>query len=96
MHRRADTISGLCPIHRHHNQAHFHVNIIRNCWICYGDCHAGGSIIDFVSRKEGIGVREAALLIQKWFHIRRRANDIKREPISNCRRCVANPYRELI
>src|SRR5207249_2038136 len=45
----------------------FRVSLSKNCWICFGDCHAGGSIVDFVSRRERIGIREAALLIQEWF-----------------------------
>jgi DNA primase len=73
MHRGKGTITGLCPIHDSPNQARFRVDTVKNCWICYGDCRGGGSIIDFVSRKERIGVRAAALLIQKWFHIQRPA-----------------------
>src|SRR6266516_5804825 len=70
LHRNGDSLSGVCPIHGGHNQTQFRVSISKNCWICFGDCHAGGSIIDFVSRKEGIGIRDAALLIQEWFSVR--------------------------
>jgi DNA primase len=45
------------------------VSLSKNCWICFGDCNGGGSIIDFVSRKEGVGIREAALQIQDWFNV---------------------------
>ena len=69
LHRSGDSLSGACPIHAGHNKASFRVSTSRNCWICFGACHAGGSIIDFVSRKEGVGIREAALLIQDWFHV---------------------------
>src|SRR5437867_3519025 len=68
--RNGDNLSGACPIHGGHNQTQFRVSISKNCWICFGDCHVGGSIIDFVSRKEGIGIRDAALLIQEWFDVR--------------------------
>src|SRR5437867_11945648 len=68
--RNGDNLSGACPIHGGHNQTQFRVSLSKNCWICFGDCHAGGSIIDFVSRKEGIGIRDAALLIQDWFDVR--------------------------
>ena len=68
--RNGDNLSGACPIHGGHNQTQFRVSLSKNCWICFGDCHAGGSIIDFVSRKEGIGIRDAALLIQDWFNVR--------------------------
>jgi DNA primase len=69
LHRSGDGLSGVCPIHSGHNQGQFRVSLSKNCWICFGDCHAGGSIVDFVSRKEGVGIREAALLIQEWFNV---------------------------
>ena len=65
--RSGDNLSGACPIHAGHNQSQFRVSISKNCWICFGDCHVGGSIVDFVSRKEGVGIRDAGLLIQHWF-----------------------------
>jgi DNA primase len=67
LHRSGDNLSGPCPIHSGHNHTQFRVSTSRNCWICFGDCNGGGSIIDFVSRKEGLGIRDAALLIQEWF-----------------------------
>jgi len=70
LHRSGDSLSGACPIHGGHNQTQFRVSISKNCWICFGDCHQGGSIIDFVSSKEDIGIRDAALLIQEWFDVR--------------------------
>ncbi len=67
--RSGDSLSGACPLHNGHNRTQFRVSLSRNCWNCFGDCHAGGSIIDFVSRKENVGIREAALLIQDWFNV---------------------------
>ena len=67
--RSGDSLSGVCPLHRGHNAAQFRVSLSKNCYICFGDCHSGGSIVDFVSRKEGIGIREAGLLLQDWFHL---------------------------
>ena len=69
LHRSGDSLSGACPIHAGHNPSQFRVSLSRNCWICFGDCNAGGSIIDFVSRKEAVGIRDAALLIQDWFRV---------------------------
>jgi DNA primase len=68
--RGGDSLSGVCPVHRGHNPAQFRVSMSRNCWMCFGDCHAGGSIIDFVSRMENIGIREAGLLLQDWFSLK--------------------------
>jgi DNA primase len=67
--RGGDSLSGACPVHRGHNPTQFRVNLIKNCWICFGDCHGGGSIVDFVSQMENIGIREAGLLLQDWFNL---------------------------
>jgi DNA primase len=69
MHGNGDNLNGVCPLHQGHNPAQFRVSLSKNCWICFGDCNGGGSIIDFVSRKEQIGIREAALLLQDWFSL---------------------------
>jgi DNA primase len=68
--RSGDSLSGVCPLHHGHNAAQFRVSLSKNCWICFGDCHTGGSIIDFVSRMERVGVREAGLLLQEWFNLK--------------------------
>jgi len=52
LHRSGDNLSGPCPIHADHNKTQFRVSMSKNCWICFGDCTCGGSIIDFVSRME--------------------------------------------
>ena len=67
--RNGDSLSGACPLHGGHNPTAFRASLSRNCWICFGDCHRGGSIVDFVSRMERIGIRDAGLLIQDWFHL---------------------------
>jgi DNA primase len=67
--RSGDSLSGVCPLHQGHNPTQFRVSLSRNCWICFGDCHGGGSIIDFVSRMEKVSIREAGLLLQDWFNL---------------------------
>jgi DNA primase len=64
-----DKFSGPCPIHNGDNPTQFRVSISKNCWNCFGKCKRGANILDFVSLKEGIGIREAALRIQEWFGI---------------------------
>jgi DNA primase len=66
-HGNSDRFSGPCPIHGGSNKTHFRVSISKNCWNCFGSCHGGGNIIDFVSKKEGVSFRDAALLIKQWF-----------------------------
>jgi DNA primase len=65
--RSGDSLSGVCPLHRGHNPAQFRVSLSKNCYICFGDCHSGGSIVDLVSRLDGVGIREAGLRLQEWF-----------------------------
>jgi DNA primase len=67
--RNGENLTGVCPLHQGHNPTQFNVSLTKNCWICFGDCHAGGSIIDFVSRMESVSIREAALLLQDWFNL---------------------------
>ncbi len=62
-----DSYSGSCPLHNGDNPTQFRISISKNCWNCFGKCKRGGNVIDFVSLKEGIGFREAALRIQEWF-----------------------------
>jgi len=67
--QKGDSYSGPCPIHNGDNPTQFRVSISKNCWNCFGQCKRGGNILDFVSLKEGVSVREAALRIQKWFGV---------------------------
>jgi DNA primase len=65
--RSADRLSGPCPLHGGTNVTQFRVSISKNCWNCFGTCGRGGNIIDFVSLREGVPFRDAALLLQEWF-----------------------------
>jgi DNA primase len=67
--QNGDKFTGPCPIHDGENPTHFRVSISKNCWNCFGKCKRGGNILDFVSLKEGVTIREAALRVQKWFSI---------------------------
>jgi DNA primase len=60
-------LSGACLIHGGTNTTHFRVSISKNCWNCFGKCQCGGNVIDFVSKKEDVSFRDAALLIRDWF-----------------------------
>ena len=48
---------GLCPFHQERTPS-FTVNPKAHLWHCFG-CGAGGDVIGFVCKKEGIGFREA-------------------------------------
>jgi DNA primase len=56
---------GKCPLHQGDNPTAFHANA--NVWHCFTGCSRGGSIIDFVARKEDLSIYEAAKKIEQWF-----------------------------
>lgn len=60
---------GPCPIHKGTNPNQFHVSLTKNNFNCFGDCHGGGNILDFVAKMEKTDIRSAAVKIQEWFNI---------------------------
>ena len=60
----------VLPIHdeKRRNKGCFCANTTKNMWHCFS-CGAGGTVLDFVSLMEGVDIRQAGLLIQKWFGI---------------------------
>src|SRR5215210_852984 len=65
--RKGENLVGPCPIHKGTNTTQFHVSLAKNNFNCFGDCHGGGNVIDFVAKMEGIDIRAAALKLQEWF-----------------------------
>ena len=65
--QNGENLTGVCPLHNGQNPTQFRVSIRKNCWNCFGDCRAGGNILDFVSRRENCTIRQAAILISEWF-----------------------------
>ena len=62
-------------MHGGHNPTQFRVSLDRDCFICFGDCNRGGSIVDFVSLKERVGIREAAPRLEDVFiHLQQTPN----------------------
>jgi len=49
--------TGLCPFHKEKTPS-FTVNPKTNLWHCFG-CDAGGDVISFVAKKEGVSFRQA-------------------------------------
>jgi DNA primase catalytic core len=50
---------GLCPFHEDTNPS-LVITPSKNLWHCLGACQAGGSVIDWVMRREGVSFRHAA------------------------------------
>src|SRR5437870_4453173 len=51
--QKKSNLIGLCPIHKGTNPTQFHVSLTKKNYNCFGDCHGGGNIIDFVAAMEG-------------------------------------------
>ncbi|MBA7490567.1 DNA primase [subsurface metagenome] len=68
--RKENELVGFCPIHdgRRQKKGCFCANTAKNMWHCFS-CGAGGNVLDFVSLMESVDIRQAGLLIQKWFGI---------------------------
>lgn len=70
---KGDSLVGRCPIHNGSNANQFHVSRTKNNFMCFGDCHGGGNVIDFVvmmeggDKQSGDDVRSAAMRLQEWF-----------------------------
>jgi DNA primase catalytic core len=62
--KRGEELIGLCPFHEDHDPS-LVVNPEKNLWHCLGACQAGGSVIDWVMKAEGVSFRHAVELLRK-------------------------------
>jgi len=60
--RQGKDLLGLCPFHDDHEPS-LVISPEQNLWHCLGACQAGGSVIDWVMRSEGVSFRHAAELL---------------------------------
>lgn len=78
--RAGEQLTADCPLptHTSRSRASFRVNWNKNIWCCKSDSCAdaykeklrgkrGGDCLDLVALKEGVGIRQAALLLLEWF-----------------------------
>ncbi|MBK7951655.1 MAG: toprim domain-containing protein [Deltaproteobacteria bacterium] len=61
--RRGQDRVGLCPFHDDHEPS-LVITPAKNLWHCLGACQAGGSVVDWVMRAEGVSFRHAVELLQ--------------------------------
>ncbi len=54
--RHGKDLLGLCPFHEDHSPS-LVITPEKNIWHCLGACQAGGSVIDWVMRAEGVSFR---------------------------------------
>ena len=69
MKRTGDSLSGCCPVHKGSNPTQFRVSLGKNVWNCFSECKAGGNVIDFIARMEGVTVYAAAQAAINWFKL---------------------------
>jgi len=62
--RHGADLIGLCPFHEDHSPS-LVISPRKNLWNCLGACRAGGSVIDWVMRAEGISFRHAVELLRE-------------------------------
>jgi DNA primase catalytic core len=61
--RHGKDLIGLCPFHDDHEPS-LVVTPSKNLWHCLGACQAGGSVVDWVMKSEGVSVRHALELLR--------------------------------
>jgi len=61
--RHGADLLGLCPFHEDHEPS-LVISPKKNLWHCLGACSAGGSVIDWVMRSEGVSFRHAVELLR--------------------------------
>ncbi|MCU7929128.1 MAG: toprim domain-containing protein, partial [Candidatus Thiodiazotropha sp. (ex Dulcina madagascariensis)] len=60
--RHGADLLGLCPFHDDHEPS-LVISPKQNLWHCLGACQAGGSVIDWVMKAEGVSFRHATELL---------------------------------
>jgi DNA primase catalytic core len=61
--RHGADLLGLCPFHEDHEPS-LVVSPKNNLWHCLGACQAGGSVIDWVMKTQGVSFRHAVELLR--------------------------------
>src|SRR5690606_18726094 len=61
--KHGQDLIGLCPFHADKNPS-LVVSPRKNLWHCLGACQAGGSVVDWVMRAEGVSFRHAVELLR--------------------------------
>ena len=61
--RHGADLLGLCPFHEDHEPS-LVVSPKKNLWHCLGACQAGGSVIDWVMKTQGVSFRHAVELLR--------------------------------
>src|SRR5438105_343833 len=61
--RHGADLLGLCPFHEDRNPS-LVISPAKNLWHCLGACQAGGSVVDWVMKAEGVSFRHAVEILR--------------------------------
>jgi len=67
LHRHGADLLGLCPFHDDRNPS-LAITPAKNLWHCLGACNAGGTVIDWVMRAQGVSFRHAVELLRADYY----------------------------
>ena len=62
--KRGKDLHGCCPFHDDREPS-LVISPDTNLWHCFGECQAGGSVIDWVMRRERVSFRHAVELLRE-------------------------------
>ena len=63
---KGSQLVGPCPLCESQHETAFQADTERDCWYCFAEGE-GGSVLDFVARREEVGLRTGDLQIAEWF-----------------------------
>lgn len=92
--RSGDTLSGCCPLHQGHNPTQFRVSLSKNLWNCFGQCQAGGNVVDFIAQMEHDTSYGAARKAIEWFRLDPEKVYVRREGAAPAARPEPKPPQE--
>jgi DNA primase catalytic core len=78
--RHGADLIGLCPFHDD-TEPSLVISPKKNLWHCLGACQAGGSVIDWVMKAEGVSFRHAVALLREGFSPLAAAPRVKRATV---------------
>lgn len=93
--RSGDTLSGCCPLHQGHNPTQFRVSLTKNLWNCFGQCQAGGNVVDFIAKMEHDTSYGAARKAIEWFRLDPEQVYVRRDGAAPAARSEPKPLREV-
>lgn len=72
-------LAGACPFCKAKASRPFQASLGKSAWYCFG-CKAGGNVLDFVAKREGLSLRAAGLALDRWFGLGLAASEAPAPP----------------